>query len=31
MSWFKRKAVPVVEAAIEPVEAPQSAVQLAVD
>ena len=31
MSWFKRKATPVAEDLIEPVEEPQSDVQLAVD
>lgn len=31
MSWFKRKVTPVVEDLIEPVEVPQSDVQLAVE
>lgn len=31
MSWFKRKVTPVAEDLIEPVEVPQSDVQLAVD
>lgn len=31
MSWFKRKVTPVTEEVIEPVDEPQSDVQLAVD
>lgn len=31
MSWFKRKATPVIEEAADPAEEPQSDLQLAVD